>query len=104
MRLCQCAVGKRQVAINFPRTIDVPLAVFNDFGELAGAVVRINFGSIEALFRGWNAKRFRQRVQADMLSTPFAPLLHGVVDRRVPKAGEGNVYDTMQEWSKWGRE
>jgi hypothetical protein len=56
--LCQRAVRERQAAINFPGRIDVPFAVFDDFGELPGSIVWINFRSVEAFLRGWDAKRF----------------------------------------------
>src|SRR6185295_11512562 len=40
--------------------------------------------------RGY-AERFRKQVEAGVFAAPFAPLLHGVVDRGVAEAGKRNV-------------
>jgi hypothetical protein len=42
--------GKSQSLINLPYGIYVALAVFDDLSELAGAVVGVDFGTVEIFF------------------------------------------------------
>ena len=84
-------LGKRQSPVDLPGGVDVALAVFVDLGELAGAVVGVDLGAVEVFFRRGDAEGFGERVEAYMLAAPFAPFLHGVVDRRVAKTGKREV-------------
>jgi len=49
---------KRQPFVNLPDGIDISFAVFDNLGELAGAVVGVDFGAIEIFFWRGNAQRF----------------------------------------------
>src|SRR6185503_12875455 len=77
--------------INLAHRVDVSLAVFDDLGESAGAIIRIDFRAVETFLGRRNTERSRQRVEAGMFPAPLAPLLHGVVNRRVAKPSKGDV-------------
>src|SRR4030095_8815770 len=93
-------IRKRQPAIDLPCRVDVALTVFDDFGELAGSVVRVDFRAVETFLRRRNAEGFRKCVEARMLAAPLAPLLHGVVNRRVAETSKGKIarrFDPMDD-------
>ena len=85
------AFRDRQPPIDLPGGVYVAFVVFVNLGELAGAVVGVDLGAVEIFFRGGDAERFREGVEAHVLAAPFALFLHGVVDRRVTKAGAAGL-------------
>ena len=77
--------GEGEPAIKLPSRIDIALAVLHDFRDFSCPVIRIHFGTVEALFRRRKAERLGQEIEACPLAAPFAPFLHSVEDRRAAK-------------------
>ena len=91
-RLCGARpFRKRQTPVDLSNRIHVALAVFDNLGDFSGAVVGVDFRAVEMFFGRGDAERFRKQVEAGVFAAPFAPLLHGVVDRGVAEAGKRNV-------------
>ena len=82
---------KGQPPVNLAHRFSVAFAVITDLGKLSRAVIGIDFGVVETLFGRRNAQRAGQKIETNVLATPFAPLVHRVVHRSITEAGERDL-------------
>ncbi len=78
-------------AVNPAHGLDVAFAVFVNFGMAAGSEVLENLRAVHVRFRRGKLKTLGQRVEADVLAPPSAPLVHRIEHGRVSKAGKRDL-------------
>src|SRR5262245_61617088 len=83
--------GKRQPAINLSDCFHIPATVLVNLRKPAGSEIGIDFRSVETLLRRRDSQSPGEEVETYMLPSPFAPLVHGVENRRILETSEGNL-------------
>src|SRR5262249_24881729 len=83
--------GKRQPAVNLSDRFHIPAAVVANFRKPAGSEIGIAFRSVETLLRRRDSQSSGEAIGAHMLPSPFAPFVHGVENRLILEANEGNL-------------